>query len=91
MDKRDTKPMPPVISARVKMTYDTKSVKKKKSVAADGSMDESQIKRSAWSAEEHAAFIEGHKQLGNSWLLISQKYVPSRTPKQVGSKLPRSM
>ncbi|KAL3794050.1 hypothetical protein HJC23_008938 [Cyclotella cryptica] len=42
-------------------------------------------KKNQWTAEEHAAFIRGHKRFGNSWKSISQHYVPSRTPKQVGS------
>lgn len=49
---------------------------------------EAQGKRNVWTAEEHAAFIEGHRKLGNSWMLISQQFVPSRTPKQVGSEYP---
>ena len=31
-----------------------------------------------WSTEEHEAFMRGHEKHGNSWLLISQHYVPVR-------------
>ncbi len=38
-----------------------------------------------WSEEEHKAFLAGLKALGKgSWRQISQQYVPSRTPTQVG-------
>lgn len=74
--------MEPAKKLKVKISREIKP-KKKKSAVTD---QPSGIKRSAWSAEEHTAFLEGHKKYGNAWLLISQHFVPSRTPKQVGSE-----
>ena len=74
---------------KTKTTERTKltKAKKKKSSAVEVSTEDSQVKRFMWTDKEHAAFLEGHKRLGNSWLRISQLYVPSKTPKQVGSEL----
>ena len=38
-----------------------------------------------WTQEEHEAFLEGHRRIGNRWKQISVEYVPSRDAKQVGS------
>lgn len=71
-----------------KPKMEEKLVKERKQPAnAKASTAEMHIRRTAWSDEEHAAFIKAHKKLGNSWLLISKLYVPSKTPKQIGSKL----
>lgn len=39
-----------------------------------------------WSIEEHLRFLEGLFMEGSGrWKLIAEKYVPTRTPTQVGS------
>ena len=89
MDKMAKEPAMQPIKPK---TYDAKiKEKKRKPSAAQKSADETQVKRIAWSAEEHEAFLMGHKKLGNAWMLIAQLYVPSKTPRQVGSKSSNSL
>ncbi|KAG9300673.1 hypothetical protein G9A89_023471 [Geosiphon pyriformis] len=39
-----------------------------------------------WSLDEIKALDEAHQKHGPKWLLISQKYFPSRTPKSIEQK-----
>ncbi len=47
--------------------------------------DNHSFRTGPWTKEEHAAFMEGHDKYGNQWIRISDEFVPTRTPKQIGS------
>ncbi|KAL7520399.1 hypothetical protein ACHAWX_005126 [Stephanocyclus meneghinianus] len=55
------------------------------SAAASAPLSSPSLNYGPWTPEEHSAFLIGHEKYGNEWKRISEEYVPTRTPKQIGS------